>query len=313
MKKEKREKGKGKSYCFKVEAGCHFAQIGKMALLFYLLSFTFYLFSCSSAPKNPGDIFDLRKRAETQLGLGNKQSDRGSLDSAMLLLDDALQLAIAADDPSLRIRVKLSRGNVLFSLGRADEARENWDAALAEAELAGNRELAAICRIHIGRGKLLSPNARETAQAVRDEVSKDITLIKSGSFYTAFAWTVIGIAEKELGRYAEAESAVRRSLAINEKDRRLELAAYDWFMIGSFRSLSGNFRGAQQALETAITFDRRVENSWGLASDWRALGDVRIKAGEREAALAAYQRSAEILRAMGNESAAAETLSRIDR
>jgi len=47
-----------------------------------------------------------------------------------------------------------------------------------------------------------------------------------------------------------------------------------------------------------------------LASDWRALGDVHYKAGDVEAARAAYIRAAEIFSALGNEEAAAQTLSR---
>ena len=268
--------------------------------------------ACSTPPKNPGEIDDLRKRAETQIDLGHKQAGRGSLEAALLMFNEALRLGIAADDPSLRIRAKLSIGNVLLSLGRREEAEKSWNEALSEAEQTGDKRLAAVSRIHIGRGKLLSPDGKSVAQSVRDETHKDLALIRSDDFYTAFAWTLIGLAEKELGRYADAEAAVRRGLKIHEKDRRFEMAAYDWFMIASFRSLSGNYAGARQALENAIAFDRRVENSWGLASDWRALGDVQKKAGNREDAHSAYTRAAEIFISLGYHESAAETLARIE-
>jgi tetratricopeptide (TPR) repeat protein len=270
------------------------------------------IFACSSQPKKSGDIFDLRKQAESQLDLGNKQADRGSLETALILLDEAVRLAIAADDSGLRIRTKLSHSNVLFSLDRREEAAAGWNEALAEAERAGNAEWAAVCRVYIGRGKLLSADGKTAAASVRDEVQRAADLIKSDRFSLAFAWSVLGLAEKELGRYAEAEATVRRSLEIHEKDLFFELAAYDWYMIASFRSLSGDYRGAVQALESAIIFDRRVENSWGLAGDWRAMGDVYHKTGNSEAARAAYSRSAEIFRALGNEAAAAQALSRLE-
>jgi tetratricopeptide (TPR) repeat protein len=123
--------------------------------------------------------------------------------------------------------------------------------------------------------------------------------------YIAFAWLVIGLAEKELGRYAEAESAVKKGLDIHEKDLYLEQAAYDWYLIASFRSLSGNYNGARQALESAMVLDRRVENSYGLATDWRALGDVFKKAGSPAESRQAYLRSAEIFRSLGNDQEAA--------
>jgi len=256
-------------------------------------------------------MYELRKQAESQLDLGNKQADRGSFETALVLLSEAMRLAITADDSGLRIRTRLSYSNVLFSLGRKEEAAAGWSQALAEAEQTGNAEWAAICRVYIGRGKLLSPDGKMAAESVRDEVQRAVGLIKD-RFSTAFAWTVLGLAEKELGRYADAEAAVRRGLEIHEKDSFLELAAYDWYMIASFRSLSGDYRGALQALENAATLDRRTENSWGLASDWRALGDVHRKAGNDDAARVAYLRAAEIFRALGNETAAVQVLSRLE-
>ena len=275
-----------------------------------LLLFT--LNGCTGAPKNPGEVFESRRRGETQLDQGNRLADRGSLENAMITLNDAMRLAIVTDDPGLRVRAGLSRSNVLFSMGRRDEAAEGWNSALAEAQKMGNPELAAVCRIHISRGRLLSDEGKAAAQTIRDEVNRDIALIKSDRLYAAFAWTVLAIAEKELGRYQQAETAMRRGLEIHEKVRNFELAAYNWFLIASFRSLSGDYPGARQALETAIAYDRRIENSWGLANDWRAMGDVQKKAGDREAARDAYIRAAEIFSALENEAAAAETMARIE-
>jgi tetratricopeptide (TPR) repeat protein len=260
---------------------------------------------CSTQPKNTGYVFNLRNDAETQLEQGNVQADRGSYGTALVFLNEARRLAVITDNSGLLVRTGISLGNVLFALGGERDAFEVWNKALEEAELAGNGELAAVCRVHIARGKLLSQN---TSQSVRDEVSRELSLIKTDT-YIAFAWTVIGLAEKNMGRYADAEEAVRRSLAIHEKALNFELAAYDWFMIASFRSLSGNTDGAQKALESAIEYDRRTENSWGLANDWQALGDVQKKAGSRDAS-AAYERAAGIFRALGNNEAAEKALAR---
>jgi tetratricopeptide (TPR) repeat protein len=295
-----------------------------------LLLLGIVLVSCSSPPKNPEDIYDFRMQAEMYLDSGNRQADRGNPEQALILIDEAMRLAVAADDSGLRIRVGLSRGNVLFSQGYREEASQAWNKALGEAERMGTSaldakaskdalasgELVAVCRVHIARGRLLSSigqvDSKTVAQSVRDEVSRDLGQIKSDRLYAAFASTVIGLAERELGRYTAAETAVKRSLDIHEKDRYFELAGYDWFLIASCRSLSGDYKGAQQALESAMGLDRRVENTWGLASDWRALGDVHKKAGDREAARAAYQRAAEIFRVLDNEAAAEATLSRIE-
>jgi len=270
-------------------------------LLFSL--FSFLLSACSTAPKNPGDVYEMRKDAETQLEQGNREADRGNYAAALVFAGEARRLAVITDSSSLLIRSGLSLGNVKFALGRAREAFEEWDKALEETAVAGNTELAAVCRVHIARGKLLFRDGKDDALTVRDDVNRELASIKD-EMYKAFAWTVLGLAEKETGRYAAAEDALKRSLAIHEKAANLELAAYDWFMIASFRSLSGNYDGAVKALESAIAYDRRTENSWGLANDWQALGDVYKKAGNASAAIAAYLRAAGIFGAIGNAEAA---------
>ena len=279
---------------------------GIFALIIFLV-FT----SCSSKPKNPGDVYEIRRRAESLLEQGNKNADRGALDTAIIFLDEAFRIAIAADDPGLRIRAGLSLSNVLFLMGQTNEAVSGWNNALAEAQRIKNAELIAISKIHGSRGRLLT-QGRQVAQSVKDEVSNDLKQIKSDQQYIAFAWNVVALAEKELGRYGDAEKAIMRSLDIHLKERNLELVAYNWFLIGSFRSLAGDYTRARQALENAINYDRRVENSWGLANDWRALGEVYTKSGDKEAANAAFTRSAEIFRALGNEEAETEILARIN-
>jgi tetratricopeptide (TPR) repeat protein len=270
--------------------------------------------ACSTPPENPGEVYDLRNQAEAQLTLGGRQADRGDYETALVILSEARRLAVSVDDPSLRIRTALACGNALFSLGRVAEAGAAWQNARAEAEQAENRELTAVSRIHLARGTLLSPggDSPETARSVREEAQQAQAVIKSDRRYIAFAWLVTGLAERALGRSAEAEAAVKHSLDIHEKDRYLEQAAYDWFLIASIRSLSGNYSGAAQALQSAIAFDRRVENAAGLAADWRALGDVQKKAGADAEARAAYHRAAEIFRSLGNDSTAVETEQRID-
>jgi tetratricopeptide (TPR) repeat protein len=278
-----------------------------LSVLFLFSSLFIFLFlSCSSQPKNAGDIYDMRIDAETQLEQGNTESDRGNYAEALVFFNQANRFAVLTDNSSILIRSGLSIGNALFALGNTEEAFEAWNKALKEAEFAVNSELAALSRVHIARGKMLTG---DMSPSIRNEVNADLSRIKSRT-YSAFAWTVVGLAVKELRNFTAAENAVRKALAIHEKDSNLELAANDWFMIASIRSLSGNSSGAITALETALRYDRRTENSWGLANDWLAIGDVRKKAGKPDAARTAYLRAAEIFRAMGNDEAAEKALAR---
>jgi tetratricopeptide (TPR) repeat protein len=268
------------------------------------------LADCSSAPKRPAEISTGRKLVETQLESANKEADRGNYEEALIILEEARRLAVSTDNPSLLIQVKRSWGNVLYSLGRKDEAAEVWNSALAEAESAGEKELAGVVRIYIARARLLANSA--AADEVKSQVSKELGGIKSDQLSLALGWTVIGLAEKESRRWTEAETAIKKALEIHEKGNYLEQAAYDWYLIASIRSRAEQYDSAIEALQTAIGFDRRAENTYGLGTDWRALGDVYKKAGNQAEALAAYRRSADIFRSAGFEQEAAEVETRFN-
>ncbi|GHT63443.1 hypothetical protein FACS1894110_01260 [Spirochaetia bacterium] len=263
--------------------------------------------SCSTAPKKPAEVFTQRKTGEQQLELANREADRGNFLLALDLLKEARRIAVSVDDPSLRIRTFLSQGNILFSLGRREDASAAWDAALAEAASLKNPELAAICRIYRARGRLLAASADGGAGAagivneVKIEVNREIGFIKTDKLSLALGWTVLALAEKEGRSFTEAEAAVKKALDIHEKGNYPEQAAYDWYLIASIRSVAARYDSAVEALEQAIALDRRSENSWGLATDWRALAEVYRKAGKTAEAEAAAARSAEIFKSLGVE------------
>jgi tetratricopeptide (TPR) repeat protein len=274
----------------------------------------FFLFgvvlsACSSAPKGPAEIVTLRTMAQTQLELANRETDQENYQRALEFLEEARRLALSIDNPALLVRTGLSRGNVLFYLGRTEEAAGEWNAALAEAETAGDPELAALSRIHIARGRLLAAsgpdgetgagNTLRVAEEVRSRVGEEVASLKADRLAIALGWTVVGLAEKELRRWNDAEASLKKALDIHEGDNHLSEAAYDWFLIASIRSVAGRYEAALEALQTALGFDRRAENSYGLATDWRALGDVYTKMGDTLRAGTAYRRSGEIFEAIG--------------
>ncbi|MDR1412037.1 MAG: tetratricopeptide repeat protein [Spirochaetaceae bacterium] len=251
---------------------------------------------CSSTPKGPVETRTLRNAAGTQLELANRQADRGNYEGALELLAEARRLAFNADDPALIVRTYLSLGNAYSYLGRAGEAAASWDSAAAEAGRAGDGELLAVCEIYRERRRLFDGGAASAASA-RDRVQAALGRIKTSPADQAFAWTVIGLAEKELRRFAEAEAALKKALALHS--RSPEQAAYDWYLIASARSVAGNYGAALEALEEALALDRRVENGYGLGKDWLARGDVLSRAGRPAEAEAAWRRAAEIFASAG--------------
>jgi tetratricopeptide (TPR) repeat protein len=263
---------------------------------------------CSSAPKRPAEIFTVRNMTETQLELANRAADQGRYAEALELLQEARRLAVRADDPKLLIRTSLSRGNILFYLGRTGEAEELWTAALDEALAAGDEELAAVSRVYMARSGLLG--GVSDAGTVRTQVREELSRIKS-PLHTALAWIVAGLAEKELGRWNDGENALKNALGIHQKHNYLEQAAYDWYLIASIRSVAGDYSGALEALDEALAFDRRAENTYGLGMDWFARGEVQRKAGNTAEAAAAYRRSGDIFRSLSLEKEAEQAEQRL--
>jgi tetratricopeptide (TPR) repeat protein len=283
---------------------------------FSFISFVFVLCAaCSSAPSKPAEIYTDRNLAASQLDMANKTANQGRYQDALIVLEEARRLAVASDDPALRIKTALSRGNIYFSIGRHDEAFKDWESAAAEGEAAGQRDLAALARIYTARGRLVldSPERRAGLQVeeIRNQIRFEISHIKDDDQAVAMCWMVLGMAEKELGRYPEAETAVKEALNIHEKGLFLEEAAYDWYLIASIRSVSAQYAAALEALHTAIYFDRRAENGFGLASSWLAMGEVYLKDGQPAGAEAAFRRASEIFRALRLDDAAEKVESRL--
>ena len=280
---------------------------------FFILAFFFVLFfaSCSSVPKRPAEVFSIQSMADTLIGQANKEADQANYAEALLLLDEAWRLAVTTDRPALRIRVNLARANALYALNRTAEAENIWRLAERESRFLEDEMLASACRIFRARSFILSGKAdpQETLNLILEEQTK----VKNDKLFFAVSWTVRAMAEKELGRYADAEKSVMNALSIHEKNNYLEQAGYDWFLIASIRSVAGDYRGARQALTQAINFDRRAENSFGLAMDWAAQGDIFTKTENLNRANMSYTRSAEIFRAMDKEAMAKEIESRLHK
>jgi len=258
----------------------------------------FILASCSSSPRNTGEVYHLRMQAETLLDSANKEVSRGNYSNSLILVNESKRYALLCDDPSLITRTSLTRGNVLYYLGRIDDAFDEWEQAIKEATMFGSGELISVSRIYLARGNLIS--GRVSAQEIYDEVSKESENI-TDRLYTAFSWQVRGFALRALGQWEEAEHAIMQSLALHESNRFFENTAYDWYTIASIRSLSGDYDRAIYALDMSIFYDRRVENSWGLAASYRAKGDVYHNDENYEEAIEAYKRARAIYAAMGND------------
>ena len=262
---------------------------------------------CSSAPRRPEEVFTVRITATNLLNLASYNASQGRFEEALFILEDAWRLVLSTDDPPLRVTTAISRGSILFSLGRYAEAFETWESASAEGDASLLPVPAAQARIYTIRARLVQlsntheggQEADAEAEQLRAQVLREIAAVRAEAGIVASGYLTLALAQKQLRRWTEAENAAREALRIYERDRLLEDTAYAWFIIASIRSVSGNHNAALEALRTAIAFDRRAENGFGLASSWHAMGDVYQNAGRIAESRAAHRRAADIYRAIG--------------
>ena len=291
--------------------------------LFSFLTFLLF-FSCSSVPDRPEEVLTERNMVARQLDLANQTANRGRFNDALLILQDARRFAVSVDDPPLLVRTSISRGNILFALGRHEEAFLEWDAALEEAIMSGNSSLASLARVYDARGRLIlldnsAGNESYSAEVmeIRDQVRSLISTMESGSRDQAAGNLILGMAEKELGNYAEAERTARLSLDYHSRNLFLEEAAYDWFFIASVYSVSNRFDDALAALNNSISYDRRAENGYGLASSWQAIGEVHLRkdpqgVSSQQDAVRAFLRARDIYDSLGLNDMAARAEARAE-
>jgi tetratricopeptide (TPR) repeat protein len=282
-----------------------------MKNIFYLPAVLLIIFvSCSTAPKNSGDITQLRRLAEKEITDANNLVRRGHLLSAHALLAGCKQRAILIDNWSLIIRSSLALGNVMLSIeNKKNDAIKEFEEAVALADMLNDKELIAVSNIYLIRSNIILGSA--PANSMLTDIEKYAADIKS-ELYKAFSWQVKGLVQLRNKNYTDAEKSIETSLAIHIKANYLENAAYDWYTIASIRFLNDKGEEAIKALDEAIAIDRRIENSWGLAADWRAKGDVYSKmTGKGREARQAYERSMAIYTALNNKDDAGEIDRRI--
>ncbi len=271
-----------------------------------VLSTGILLTGCSSAPERPAEIFTSRDAAQDQMEMARLAVMNRKPAVARQYLAEAWRLAVSTDDADTRIRVLLATGNAWYSEGVLEEATRLWQEAKTEADREAITLLSAAATVHIARGSLAEGHPEqnmplaereERARTARAQIHAVLKDLQKDRLYTAFAWRVLALADKELGNTDAAVNEISESTGIHEAGQYLEDAAYDWYIKASIYSKAARYPEALNALEQALRFDRRAENAAGLGRDWMAVGTVLEKSGDPDGARSARVRARDIFRA----------------
>jgi tetratricopeptide (TPR) repeat protein len=203
---------------------------------------------------------------------------------------------------------KHSFGQQLFDAGHYTKAANIFTEILAGLATTPNYNRCvtlgnlARCFIQQGKaGKAITYYQRALGMALQLEQDKKVRL-QTGLLYSDLVKLLI-----DIGRYADAQSALEQGLAIVQKigDSRGETVIQVGF--GNLAIAQDKLVEAEQCYQTALTIFQSLHEPTSEAAIWHQLGVVYEKAKQWEAAEYAYRQAANIDETQGNLAGVAQT------
>ncbi|MEM8805323.1 MAG: tetratricopeptide repeat protein [Cyanobacteria bacterium P01_G01_bin.38] len=103
------------------------------------------------------------------------------------------------------------------------------------------------------------------------------------------AYENIGFAHAQLGQYGEAETAIRRRLAVARDGSDFDAQIFAWNNLGSLQLQRGELISAQNAFEEGLAIAQSVENESGMGLSLSNIGLVAMTQNQFEEAVEFYQ------------------------
>ncbi|HVA45771.1 MAG TPA: protein kinase [Pirellulales bacterium] len=283
--------------------------------------------------RKPRDAAQEAARGRAYGRLGTVQQQIGETAGALADLEQMRSIfaKLAADFPaapeyhSQLAASHFGLGNVLFSLGRNDEADSAYRDALAiQKKLAAESPTVSeyrenLAKTHNASGVLLARLGKRdeaevafrAALAIHEKLAADFPTVPDYRWGLAAARTNLGTAMKQEGKHDEAEAAYRAALRVLEK-----LAA-DFPAVPTYRHNlamtrnnlasvlddQGKLAEAEAACRAALPVKEKLaadfptvpEYRRGLAGSWQNLGWILIGLGKDDEAEAAWRAALVIL------------------
>ncbi|HUW40990.1 MAG TPA: tetratricopeptide repeat protein [Rectinemataceae bacterium] len=231
------------------------------------------LASCSSAPKPPDAVYDIRNKAADYAKLGDGFMATGQYDLAEKYFREALQADSSVDDLDGVSKSHTSLGRAYLAAGKPEEARSQFAGALDYGRMAGSGPASSLATSGLGEVSYREGD-KEGALALFERAA---ALAGEDGNSLAVALHDEGVAKAALGRKPEALADLERAASINLGLRRwIELAANRYVMASLFVSENRLEEASAMAL-SALDADKRAENGRGIAGDLAALAGISTR------------------------------------
>ena len=261
----------------------------------FLLIAVLFLFSCSTKPEEPSQLYTRRTQADSLLIQGFNQSDRLNFSPAKASFNQALNIYASLDNREGMVNALLALGRISRLEGDAESAEEFY---LHAELLAGYSEDPKVMRSVLNHLADLSLRQGDPVKAM--DYLEDRKIEVSSGRERAAQLRLRGSAEHAMGAEDAAAALLTEAAEIAEAaDAKIE-AAQAYYKLASIASLGARFEDAENWALKALEADKSREYSPGIAADLRALAIISVKSGNNKAAEDYYMRSWLAWRALGH-------------
>ncbi|HVN06136.1 MAG TPA: serine/threonine-protein kinase [Bryobacteraceae bacterium] len=242
-----------------------------------------------------------REVAESLVALGLLRMDQARLEDAEKLVRDGLAMSgrtLPADDPAL--------ARAQTALGRIEEQRGDYQAAIATLEAAVRLESAApdsAADLAAALSELANTQFYQGNYAISEQLNRRVLAMHEqayGERHPLVADDLLNLAaiQTNLGHFAEAEAFDQRALEINRSwygnDHPETGASLNY--LGQALVLEGRFDEAQDMLQQALDIQERVYGPvhQRVAVALNELGLLAMRRGKFDEAVARFRRAVDI-------------------
>lgn len=255
--------------------------------------------------------FDAQVAVEIALLLQPLHEARGPFEQALVLLDDAVEIAATAAR-DLRVKVRLARADALMARGAYDRARADLELAQEDiAELSGPLGQRLAAGLHLRLGQLESKLADfGAAEGYLLEAAKEYEELND-RFGISDALGEVARLQFLQGRWDDSASTFRSALmqlrGLGDQRGEGVLAA----AFGNLHRARGE--DATSLYQRALEAHEEAEDLPGQARVLGFLGGMALDTGDSESAEGYYGRALTLFRRVGDVHGAAHTLGNVGR
>lgn len=268
----------------------------KFLLLFFICVMLFFS-GCSTTTKlKPGESVAKKNRAAEYAGFGSNYYDEAQYDQALDFFFLSLKQNILIDNDHGIIESYNSIGKTYLAAGKVDLAENYYKKAQEVAFMFNDPALIIRCKNNQGEIYL----AKGDFSAALATFTEAYTAIENPSKADDAAIILhnIGVANKRLGNFKDAETNLLKALELNEKNSKFKEMASDNYLLASIYSKTDQYSEALNYIDKALKIDKLIENSFGIAKDLFAKGLIQRKAGSPEEAYYTFKRDALIFESL---------------